>query len=275
MQPTAAAAANNVASTVCNRNDFVTSSSANIVPPIGALNATARPAPPTAVCIILTSELRQPGPPRRFGSDRGAHVNRRAFATQHEPGPDRQHAADELRRQKWEQRWLGFALVDGLHVLDPTACRQRHPPHDQCGERRAERRCGHGHQPSRSWQPVRPFDEVYAQPVRGLKHQRNAPPMKPIATPATMAVTQISTDPRMCTTGNLLQRSDRIDQKFQSRRFRRPSLARRARSAPHIVMRRTHEVPTRRGIPVLQHQHRAVGSGRGKDQRPNTAGLHP
>ena len=29
------------------------------------------------------------------------------------------------------------------------------------------------------------------------------------------------------------------------------------------------------GFPVLQHQHRAVGSGRGKDQRPNTAGLHP
>ena len=56
MQPTAAAAANNVARTVCSRKDFVTSSSANSVPPIGALNATARPAPPTAVCIILTSD---------------------------------------------------------------------------------------------------------------------------------------------------------------------------------------------------------------------------
>ena len=55
-KPTAATHAKSVARTVFTRNDLVTSSRVKSVPPIGALNATARPAPPNAVCIILTSE---------------------------------------------------------------------------------------------------------------------------------------------------------------------------------------------------------------------------
>ena len=51
-------------------------------------------------------------------SDRRPHVHRRTFAPQHQTRSDRQHPADELRGEQAQQRRVGVAQMNCLHVLD-------------------------------------------------------------------------------------------------------------------------------------------------------------
>ena len=90
----------------------------------------------------------QPSAPRRFGSDRRAHVHRRPFAAQHKPGSHAQHTADELRRKQADERWPGIAPKNRLDMLDAASGGQRLPPHDQGGQGCAGRGGGHGDQPA-------------------------------------------------------------------------------------------------------------------------------
>ena len=180
-QPTAATAAKSVASTVFTRNDFVTSSRVKSVPPIGALNATARPAPPTAVCIILTSEsgsrarradsapIAAPmctvGPSRPNTSpDPMLSTPPMNFA-----GRSRSSGGSASPRKTASTCWIPLPAARGSHrtmsaaSVAPSAAAAMGTNHP-----------GPGSPCAQSTRSIRNRSAV-------SKHQRNAPPTKPIA----------------------------------------------------------------------------------------------
>ena len=130
---------------------------------MGALNATARPAPPNAVCIILTSES---------GSRARLAASAPIAAPMCTVGPSRPSTSPDPMLNTPPTNFAGTSRMSGgraspekdrFDMLDAAAGGQRLPPHDQGGQGGACRGGGHRDQPAGPRQRVRPVDEVDAQ----------------------------------------------------------------------------------------------------------------
>jgi len=80
-----------------------------------------------SVVAAATPQLAQPM------SDRGAHLDARAFTAECEAGADRQQAAKKLDRDQGRWRWPHFAGQRGLDMRDAAAGGVRGEPSDQPG----------------------------------------------------------------------------------------------------------------------------------------------
>ena len=200
-QATPAAAEKSAARTVFTRNDFVTSSRVNSAPPMGALNATASPAPPSAVCIILTS-------------DRGSRARLAASAPIAAPmctvGPSRPSTSPDPMLSTPPTNFAGTSRISGGRASPrKTASTCWMPLPAASGSHRTIRAArvapaaataigrsqpGPGRWCVQSTKSTRSSSAM-------CRHQRNAPPTKPMSMPATIATTQMCTEPRIESSG--------------------------------------------------------------------------
>ncbi len=198
---TAVTAEKSVARTVFTRNDLVTSSRVNRVPPIGALNATARPAPPNAVCIILTSES-------------GSRARRAASAPIAAPmctvGPSRPNTRPDPMLNTPPMNFAGSSRISGGRASPrKTASTCWIPLPAASGSHRTIRAAKVAPAAAAAMGTSQPGPgSLCAQSTRSMRrssdvcrHQRNAPPTNPMSTPATIAVRQMCTEPRMESSG--------------------------------------------------------------------------
>src|SRR4051812_20848953 len=192
---------NRVARTVFTLKDLVTSSRVKRVPPIGALKATARPAPPSAVCIILTSES---------GSRARLAASAPIAAPMCTVGPSRPSTRPDPMLSTPPTNFAGSRRIcGGLASARKTASTCWIPLPAANGSHRTITAARVAPSAAAAMGTSQPGPgSLCAQSTRSMRrssaicrHQRNAPPTKPMTTPATIAVTQIPTVPRVDSSG--------------------------------------------------------------------------
>src|SRR6476469_5794054 len=198
---TPAAHEKRVARTVFILEDLVTSSRVKRVPPIGALKATARPAPPSAVCIILTSES---------GSRARLAASAPIAAPMCTVGPSRPSTSPDPMLSTPPMNFAGSSRIcGGLASPRKTASTCWMPLPAASGSHRTIRAARVAPRAAAAMGTNQPGPgSLCAQSTRSMRrssaicrHQRNPPPTNPMTTPATIAVTQIPTVPRIDSSG--------------------------------------------------------------------------
>ena len=200
---TAATTANTVGTTRRNRTERPTSSSAKSAPPIGAVNATASPAPLSDVCITRTSASSRP--PRRPVSAPTTEPMCTVGPSRPSTSPDPIAASAPTNLAGMRRRGAGDAsprsTASTCWIPLPAAVGTSRTASAPSAAPVAVTAIGNSHPGTPS--PADQSSISTRQRSRWSRHQRKAPPSTPVSRPAMTASRHNRTRPRSARCGEI------------------------------------------------------------------------